>query len=320
MGAFRTPRALALTVTLLGGGLALPVQAATDATQWLGRLADAEQHQSYAGTFIYERSGSFSTHDIWHRVVNGQITERLLQLDGSPIESVRVDGAARCINGESSSVAVNPTPAAEQRLDPLKLMSWYTLSKGASSRVAGRDAQVVTLRPKDQQRYALELYLDKQTGLTLKSLLIGERGQLLERFQFTRFSPGIPTDAELAASDACRPAVAAFAATGTAAANWRIDWLPAGFELGGSSVHLDPERKVPVSSLIYGDGLARLSIFVEPLNGASQADSRLQLGPTAVVSRHLGAAGEDMLVTVVGEVPMGTAERVALSVRAVGTR
>ncbi|WP_183146297.1 MucB/RseB C-terminal domain-containing protein, partial [Pseudomonas syringae] len=40
-----------------------------------------------------------------------------------------------------------------------------------------------------------------------------------------------------------------------------------------------------------------------------------QLGPTVAVSRRLTTPQGDMMVTVVGEVPMGTAERIALSMR-----
>ncbi len=43
---------------------------------WLQRLLEADQ-QSYQGTFVYERNGSFSTHAIWHRLdANGQVRER----------------------------------------------------------------------------------------------------------------------------------------------------------------------------------------------------------------------------------------------------
>lgn len=42
----------------------------------------------------------------------------------------------------------------------------------------------------------------------------------------------------------------------------------------------DPETKTQVSSLMYDDGLARFSVFLEPLNGATVTDTRTQLGPT----------------------------------------
>lgn len=319
MRALSFKRALPLTVVLLGGCLSVPAYAAADAAQWLNRLAQAEQQQSFQGTFIYERSGSFSTHDIWHRAVNGQVSERLLQLDGPAREAVRVNGATRCVSGAPASTSPPMAQAPRRRLDPLKLMSWYTLGVAGDSRVAGRDTVVVTMSPRDQQRYGYELHLDKQTGLLLKSLLISEKGQLLERFQFTRFAPVNPADGDLSASAGCVASTTA-AGSGTAAAGWRSDWLPSGFELVGSSVHQDPQRKVAVSSLLYDDGLARFSVFIEPLNGSDPADTRLQLGPTSAVSRRLMTPSGEVLVTVVGEVPVGTAERVALSVRVASVR
>ncbi|MCY1181068.1 Sigma factor AlgU regulatory protein MucB [compost metagenome] len=66
---------------------------------------------------------------------------------------------------------------------------------------------------------------------------------------------------------------------------------------------------------MFDDGLARFSVFVEALNGGSAADIRTQLGPTVAVSRRLTTPKGEMMVTVVGEIPIGTAERIALSMR-----
>ncbi|PZP87498.1 MAG: RNA polymerase subunit sigma, partial [Ectopseudomonas oleovorans] len=89
----------AIPLCLLGGLLALPVQA-SGVQDLLGRLAAAERQQSFQGTFIYERNGSFSTHAVWHRVEEGgQIRERLLQLDGPAQEVLKVDGQTQCVTG-----------------------------------------------------------------------------------------------------------------------------------------------------------------------------------------------------------------------------
>ena len=66
---------------------------------------------------------------------------------------------------------------------------------------------------------------------------------------------------------------------------------------------------------MYDDGLARFSVFLEPLNGATVTDTRTQLGPTVAVSRRLTTPQGEIMVTVVGEIPIGTAERIALSMR-----
>jgi len=312
-------RALPLLSLLIGSCMTVPALAANsspEASEWLNKLAQAEQKQSYQGSFVYERNGSFSSHDIWHRVQDGKVSERLLQLDGTAQEIVRVDGKVQCVSGALASGVSNLPDAAPRMLDPLKLMSWYDLSVQGKSRVAGRDAVIVSLSPRDQHRYAFELHLDRKTGLPLRSLMLNEKGQLLERFQMTSLdTDNLPTDAQLHASAACKPVERVASSKTEAVAGWRSDWLPPGFELINSTVRRDPSRDSAVSSLMYDDGLARFSVFLEPVKEDASADVRTQLGPTSAVSRRLNTPKGKVMVTVVGEIPLGTAERIALSMR-----
>lgn len=310
-------RAIPLLSLLLSGWFIVPAHA-DDAQDWLTRLGKAEQQQSFHGTFVYERNGSFSTHDIWHRVQDGKVRERILQLDGSAQEVVRVDGHTQCVSGLMMAGLGDSPNSAARTLDPQKLKNWYDLAVIGKSRVAGRPAVIVSLKPRDQHRYGFELHLDKETGLPLKSLLLNDKGQLLERFQFTELNTAdVPSDNDLQAGSDCK-AVAVEGDKASAvktAQSWRSDWLPAGFELTSSTSRKDPDTKTQVSSLMYDDGLARFSVFLEPLNGATVVDTRTQLGPTVAVSRRLTTPDGDMMITVVGEIPIGTAERIALSMR-----
>ncbi|BBP51839.1 sigma factor AlgU regulatory protein MucB [Pseudomonas sp. St386] len=299
---------------LLGGWCAIPAHA-DEAQDWLNRLSQAEQQQSFQGTFVYERNGSFSTHNIWHRVQDGKVRERLLQLDGSAQEVLRIDGHTQCVSGSLIAGLGNTPDGTSRTLDPQKLKNWYDLAVIGKSRVAGRQAVIVALTPKDQHRYGFELHLDKETGLPLKSLLLNDKGQLLERFQFTRLNVAAPTDGDLQASAECKAVAQDPAKVVAVKAAWHSDWLPPGFELSSSVVRKDPDTQVQVNSLMYDDGLARFSVFLEPLNGANATDTRTQLGPTAAVSRRLTTPQGEMMVTVVGEIPIGTAERIALSMR-----
>lgn len=312
-------RALPLLSLLIGSCMTVPVLAANSspqASEWLNKLAQAEQKQSYQGSFVYERNGSFSSHDIWHRVEDGKVSERLLQLDGAAQEILRVDGKVECVSGALVSGVTTPADAAQRVLDPLKLMGWYDLSVAGKSRVAGRDAVIVTLTPRDQHRYAFELHLDRNTGLPLRSLMLNDKGQLLERFQMTRLdTTKPPSDDDLRPSASCKPVQRVAPASSDSVAGWRSDWLPPGFELVNSSVRRDPKRDSTVSSLMYDDGLARFSVFLEPVKDDAGTDVRTQLGPTSAVSRRLNTPKGKVMVTVVGEIPLGTAERVALSMR-----
>lgn len=310
-------RAIPLLSLLLSGWFVVPAHA-DEAQDWLIRLGQAEQQQSFHGTFVYERNGSFSTHNIWHRVQNGQVRERLLQLDGSAQEVVRIDGHTQCVSGTLIAGLGGSPNAAARPFDPKKLKNWYELAVVGKSRVAGRDAVIVSLTPRDQHRYGFELHLDKQTGLPLKSLLLNDKGQLLERFQFTTLdTDNVPTDKDLLADADCKVITldSDKASAVKTAQMWHSDWLPPGFELTSSTSHKDPQTKAQVTSLMYDDGLARFSVFLEPLNGATVTDTRTQLGPTVAVSRRLTTPEGEIMVTVVGEIPIGTAERIALSMR-----
>ncbi|MHA6573795.1 MucB/RseB C-terminal domain-containing protein [Pseudomonas yamanorum] len=309
-------RAIPLLALLLSGWFVVPAHA-DEAQDWLTRLGRAEQQQSFQGTFIYERNGSFSTHDIWHRVQNGQVRERLLQLDGSAQEVLRVDGRTQCVSGTLVAGLGGSPNAAARALDPQKLKAFYDLAVIGKSRVAGRNAVIVSITPRDAYRYGFELHLDRETALPLKSLLLNDQGQLLERFQFTDLSTSVPDDRELQPSGECTPVsvTSAKAPEVELPQDWRLDWLPPGFQLVNRSAHKDSHTKVIVSSLMYDDGLARFSVFLEPLNGGAVTETRTQLGPTVAVSRRLNTPEGEVMVTVVGEIPIGTAERIALSLR-----
>jgi sigma-E factor negative regulatory protein RseB len=275
-------------------------------------LAQSDR-QSFQGTFIYERNGSFSTHGIWHRGSESGVSERLLQLDGPAQEVLRVDGKPQCMSGALAEQVVDAQwPARE--LDAKQLEQRYDMRVLGRSRVAGRSATVLALIPRDQHRYAFELHLDDETALPLKSLLISEKGQLLERFQFVSLDLAANVDdAALKPGESCKPV--SLSKVAELPQSWKAGWVPPGFELNQALQRTSPASSEPVACLLYGDGLARFTVFLEPLRGAGAEDARSQLGPTAVVSRRMSTTDGDMMVTVVGEIPLGTAERVALSMQ-----
>lgn len=298
-------------LAVLGGCLSFSVQAA-EPQAWLQRLAQAGK-QSFQGTFIYERNGSFSTHAIWHQGGAAGTSERLLQLDGAAQEIVRVAGRPECVSGAlADQVADVQLPSGY--LDAAQLEQRYEVRLLGASRVAGRSATVLAMIPRDQYRYAFELHLDDETALPLKSLLISEKGQLLERLQFVSLEPHEQLDdAVLKPTSNCQPV--SYSKVEQVTPNWRAGWVPPGFELTQAMQRSGSVSGQPVASLLYGDGLARFTVFLEPLDGAGAEDARTQLGPTAVVSRRITTDSGDVMVTVVGEIPMGTAERVALSMQ-----
>jgi sigma-E factor negative regulatory protein RseB len=95
---------------------------------------------------------------------------------------------------------------------------------------------IVSLTPRDQHRYGFELHLDRETALPLRSLMLNDKGQLLERFQMTRLDTSVmPDDRDLQPRAIARRCSIRPRHQGETCEDWRSDWLPPGFELVSSS-------------------------------------------------------------------------------------
>ena len=288
------------------------VALADEAQDWLSKMTEAARELSFRGAFVYERTGSFTTHQIWRNVEAEHVTERLVQSDGPVQEWLRRDGRLVC--SSTAGTGLNPH-AASQPVDELELLyDSYVTSVTGSTRVSDRPVIVLALSPRDVHRYAYELYLDAETGLLLKSLMIDSRGVLLERFQFAAVAFGpIPAEQLETVTD-CSRLDAAQAASGSVGDEWRPAWLPQGFKLQSEAAETVEGATSPGLARTYTDGLTRFSLFIEELGENRQAeDVRAQLGPTVAISRRLTMPEGLFLATLVGEIPAATAERIVAS-------
>jgi sigma-E factor negative regulatory protein RseB len=96
---------------------------------------------------------------------------------------------------------------------------------------------------------------------------------------------------------------------------WRAGWVPSGFIMAAWDVRQTPTTLKDVNTLMYSDGLAAFSVFIEDMPDVGAGSLISRNGATVAVT-HVATAdgGEAHLVTVVGEVPTPTAQRVARSV------
>ncbi len=294
------------------GLIAAPFGIASEARDWLGRMNTSATEHSFRGAFIYERTGSFSTHYVWRGQTDGVATERFLQTDGPVQEWVRRNGELVCTSGAAAATASLESGLTRDRFAEIE--RWYELEVLGSTRVADRPAQVIALRPRDAHRYAFEYYLDEETGLLLKSLLINERQALLERFQFATLELGSVDSELLSPQDGCVPVPPARSAEALSNSPWQPAWVPPGFAVGEQTTKLLGEGDDRLLTHVYTDGLTDFTLFVEPLGQHDVVDNlRAQMGPTVAVSRRLQLDDRLYLATVVGEIPPATAERIVAS-------
>jgi sigma-E factor negative regulatory protein RseB len=291
-----------------------------DAKALLEGIQSAAKRLNYQGVFSQQRDGVVHAFRMTHRF-DGQREEELLEvLDNSPREYWRIDDEVQCLMPEQKLVV---TESQRQERFPALLMSelsgfsrYYEVSVDpALGRVAGRHCLMIDIEPKDEYRPRYRLCADEDTGLLLKAQLLDRQGNVLEQIAFGQVQIGHTiSDEALARSWSTegwqridrKPVPIDFQAMG-----WDYT-VPPGF-----SPVMQIRRQFSdgreVSQMILTDGLASVSIFIEPYQknlsqhqwqGASQAGS----------INLYGNKVEDSWVVVVGEAPALTIHQLAQSI------
>ena len=315
---FRSLFAAAL-ITLLA-----PATHADEAAEWFERMNRAVHTLDYRGTFVFQHGDRMETMEIVHRVINGEEQERISARSGSAREVLRNRGGITCIQPEKGTVVETPRlPLHGLGLESdggvERLAGHYLLKLEPGERVAGRDARKLRIVPRDRFRYGHRLWLDEASALPLKSQLVGDDGEILEQLIFTRLEHGIDIAAEALAPTLAGkrhswehqkpPAADAEPATG----EWRVAQLPPGFQLSLESGHTLPNRPGPVKHLLYSDGLASVSVFIERAEEGGEAKRR---GGHRVGAVHAFSDRRDgHRITVIGEVPAATVELIGNSLQ-----
>jgi sigma-E factor negative regulatory protein RseB len=311
-------RVLALAAVLAAG--AAEAQS-PETLGWLRKMYDASQKLSYSGTFVYQQGARSETSRIT-RYGAGDI-ERLEVLDGMPREIVRTRDTVRCYLPTSKVVKVE-NRAADRTFPALlpekvgELARHYDISLGESRRIAGFDCQAILLKPKDNLRYGYRLYADASSGMLLKAMTVDAAGDTIEQFSFTQLTIGNVT------RDMVRPR--------HAAGNWRIDNAEASpthltgwslsAELPGFHKIMELKRRLGESrqagQVVYSDGLAAVSVFIEPLDARREAvrPGLASVGAIHIYTREVA----NHVVTVVGEAPAASVQRIANAVEYRETR
>ena len=289
---------------------------------WLERMVLAMQTQSYRGVYVYSRGGLSSSMKVIHRFKDGEDRERLIQLDGEMGEILRTGDEVICILPGNrvvsleQSIPSGPFAGAFARtLMPKK--EHYLITVEGEDRIAGYQTVKVAVMARDAYRYSYLLWLEKGSGLLLKSVLTGVDSEILEQFHYTSFEMADDiSDAELGSSkmgDAySHESVPSIQSTGDwpTKMKWRLDWLPDGFmpvNKGFSGTAIVSAGNVQA----FTDGLASFSVFIEQPNSNSMPEGASIVGATVAYAHRLKWNEHEYMVTVVGEVPVTAAMNVA---------
>jgi sigma-E factor negative regulatory protein RseB len=288
---------------------------ATEPTEWIGRIVSAAQRLTYSGTFVYESAGRTETSRITHVVDASGEREKLEVLDGSPREVVRTNEEVRCFLPAERMVIIDrqgSRKAFPARLPASfeELTAHYRLRKGDVGRVAGFETQLLVLEPKDNLRYGHMLWADTGSGLLLKARMVNEKNEPIEQFYFTQLQIGGAISREV-----LRPRFS------EAAAQWHTHdaktvepvaeegrWVfrseVPGFRRTAGMKRQLQDGAPPTMHYVFSDGLAAISVFIEPLVAGTPAPAS-RMYSTGAVNVYKRVQG-DHAVIIVGEVPPKT--------------
>lgn len=303
------------------------VAAAEEPTHWLHRMNQALTMSSYEGTIAHWQDGKVEMLRIIHRVRNGSISERLVSLDGGR-EFIHTGTTLACYLPDQRTVLVERHPAKESLFHfpqiNARTVSFYDIREVARTRFNLHDTHLITVSPRDEYRYGYRLWIDDRTAMPLKTQLCDSHGHILEQIVFTgltpnahipdsAFKPDVSTEGfQWLRSSAVHPSPLR-----PATLVWSTPRLPPGFELTARTAQVLPGLTVPVDHMVFSDGLASVSVFVEeystqPASGQVQVTESAMVGSSSAFSTIING----YKVTAVGEVPPVTVRYIASSVRA----
>ena len=292
---------LGIAGLMLLSGLASAADAALD---WLNRAAAAAKQLNYSGVYVYNHGEHVEVLRVLHRTDAAGEQEKVEVLDGTPRQFLRVNNDVYCHLPDGKNVRLERNALrrffpALLPAHPASLLDYYDAKLGGTERVAGRHCQVVTLEPRDGYRYAYNLWLDKQTGLPLKSRSLNSNGGVVSMFVFSEIQIGKAPDAQLFRNDLAGKRIQNASLDKPAGVAWSVT-PPPGFEQVQEAVRSLPGKLAPVTHLVFSDGMSVLSMFVEPVDPQSQRMRGLSAeGTIGIYAREV----DGYTVTTLGEVP-----------------
>lgn len=314
-----------------------PAPAPLNVVQWLNRLHNATRSQSYVGTLVVlSSSGAMSSSRIWHACAGEQQIDRIEALTGTPRITYRLDSEVRTFWPQTHTVRQEPPAVAGAfahwpAVDGSAVANFYTAVPAGSERVAGLVADVVWFKPQDQLRFGYRIWSERRSGLVIKMQTLHPDGRVLEQVGFSELDLGASVQPRqllqmMQDTKGYRLVRVPVQATTQAEQGWRLRQPVAGFVSTQCYMHAEAANAeaVPAPSAsvgtvaaaesgstvqcIYSDGLATVSLFIDPAGTARRplhprASGQWSMGATHLLAQPVGAHG---WVTAVGEVPPRT--------------
>lgn len=284
---------------------------------WLARMHEASLRRTYIGTYVISAGNTLSSARIWHACDGAQQVERVESLTGAPRSTFRHNDQVLTFLSESRVVVAEKRESLAffQNLlqaNDSSLAQFYLLGTPGTGRVAGLEADVMELRPKDSLRFGYRVWTETKSGLVIKLQTLAGDGSVLEQAAFTELqldaSVSMAKLAEMMGQTAGykleRPELVTVVAANE---GWVLKSTVPGFKPVNCykrSLGVAPTaQQRSTLQWIFSDGLASVSLFIDAFDPRRHGRAGMfASGATHTLTRHMG----DWWLTAVGEVPAQT--------------
>ena len=294
-------------ILLLASGLA---NASEDARDLLARMGEALATREYDGVLVYLHDGRIETLRVVRTYENGLPTARVTALSGAPRTMQSAPDASQCTLPDGSVTTIQRDSmqfltAAATALQSVP-ESIYQLRVAGDDRVAGFDADIVEATPRDAARFGFRVWIAQASGMLLGSSRLRPDGRPLEQMMFTQLRLGLVHARPPATSSRALAPPGGLPAFALAPKDIPAIELPMGFKLIGAG----PGPRPLSRHYLYSDGLASISLYLEPPDALTPPISGVSRRGAIHVLERRGAAGNALLL---GDVPAITLKTIAAS-------
>lgn len=287
------------------------------ARAWFERLANTLKQINFEIAYVVSRPNRDIMPYVWRHAIleNGDSAEQLSLLNGPGYEQIRLNNKVSIFEPSFNPYSIRaenidgPIPSAFIH-DPNILYAAYDVLLMGRNRILGRMSQQIRVVSKDNTRFGYHLWLDEQTGLILK-LNMYDENKLIKQIQVTQLSLSDDVKAYFANIQEEQLPPTVFAKTPQEIAlPWDVGFIPVGMNKVRQKEHLLRQTGQPVQYVMLSDGVVDVSVYVLSATEALQDDLSISADGTSVVSMSDG----NVQVTVVGEIPTKTANKIANSI------
>ncbi|WP_217542558.1 sigma-E factor regulatory protein RseB [Vibrio metschnikovii] len=282
----------------------------------LHQMNDASQHLNYELSYILLKKNSIEPLLYRHARQDDQQFAHLIYLSGPVREVIRrgnevsyIEPGVEPFTIESGTMVAPTIPMLNS--DVAKLGQYYDFVKMGRAREAGAACQVLRIVPKDGLRYSYVLWIDEHSSLPLRADLVDRDGEVLEQYRTISYSINDQLATLMSGLNKVQlPEVLSLPKGNIQQTFWTVGWKPDGFQPLELNRYRMAMTERLVESQMFSDGLFNFSVYVSVRDDHSLKGQLVRQGRRTLHSVING----DNEISVVGDIPPATAQRIAQSI------